>query len=63
MKDLGYHAGYKYAHDFEGGHVSQEYLPEKLRGRKFYAPRGHGYEKTIKERMEYLRSNQEKDTK
>lgn len=63
MKDLGYHAGYKYAHDFEAGHVSQEYLPEKLLGRKFYAPRGHGYEKTIKERMEYLRSNQEKDTK
>ncbi len=63
MKDLGYHAGYKYAHDFEGGHVTQEYLPEKLRGRKFYVPRGHGYEKTIKERMEYLRSNQEKDTK
>lgn len=63
MKDLGYQAGYKYAHDFEAGHVSQEYLPEKLLGRKFYAPRGHGYEKTIKERMEYLRSNEEKDTK
>ena len=61
MKDLGYHAGYKYAHDYEGGHVPQEYLPEKLHGRTFYAPRGHGYEKTIKERMEYLRTLQERD--
>uniref|UniRef100_A0A831UGK1 Replication-associated recombination protein A n=1 Tax=Geobacter metallireducens TaxID=28232 RepID=A0A831UGK1_GEOME len=61
MKDLGYHAGYKYAHDHEGGYVFQEYLPEKLRGRTFYAPRGHGYEKTIRERMDYLRTIQEKD--
>ncbi|ABB31181.1 AAA ATPase central domain protein [Geobacter metallireducens RCH3] len=61
MKDLGYHAGYKYAHDYEGGHVSQEYLPEQLRGKTFYAPRGHGYEKTIKERMEYLRTLQERN--
>ncbi|GLI37095.1 replication-associated recombination protein A [Geobacter hydrogenophilus] len=61
MKDLGYHAGYKYAHDYEGGHISQEYLPEKLQGKTFYAPRGHGYEKTIKERMEYLRTLQERN--
>jgi putative ATPase len=61
MKDLGYHAGYKYAHDYEEGHVSQEYLPEKLRGKTYYAPRGHGYEKTIKERMEYLRNRRERD--
>ena len=59
MKDLGYHAGYKYAHDYEGGHVSQEYLPEKLRGRTFYAPRGHGYEKTINERMEWLKGKRD----
>ncbi|MSM40865.1 MAG: AAA family ATPase [Geobacter sp.] len=58
MKELGYHKGYKYAHDFAEGYASQEYLPEKLQGRTFYAPQGHGYEKTIKERMAYLRQLQ-----
>lgn len=55
MKELGYHQGYQYAHDFEGGYVQQEYLPEKLRGKKFYQPKGHGYEKSIVERMEWLK--------
>jgi putative ATPase len=54
MKEMGYHAGYQYAHDFSGGYVQQDYLPEKLQGRKFYAPKGHGYEKNIIERMEWL---------
>lgn len=55
MKDLGYHKGYKYAHDYQEGYVEQEYLPERLKGKKFYRPAGHGYEKYIIERMEYLR--------
>ncbi len=61
MKDLGYHKGYKYAHDFEEGFVEQEYLPERLRGKKFYRPAGHGYEKYINERMEFLRKKKAKD--
>lgn len=56
MKELGYHQGYQYAHDFEKGYVQQEYLPEKLKGKKFYAPTGHGYEKNIVERMEWLKN-------
>ncbi|MBI3541009.1 MAG: replication-associated recombination protein A [Deltaproteobacteria bacterium] len=36
MKELGYGKGYKYPHDYEGGKVQQDYLPEKLRGRKYY---------------------------
>ena len=55
MKELGYHKGYRYAHDYEEGYVAQEHLPEKLKGRKFYDPAGHGYEKTIKERLEWLK--------
>jgi putative ATPase len=55
MKELGYHKGYKYAHDYQEGYVAQQYLPDELRGSKFYDPAGHGYEKTIKERMEWLR--------
>ena len=60
MKELGYHQGYQYAHDFEGGYVQQEYLPEKLKGRKFYAPKGHGYEKSIVERMEWVKKLEKK---
>ena len=55
MKEMGYHQGYQYAHDFSGGYVQQEYLPEKLKGRKFYAPKGHGYEKNILERMGWVK--------
>ena len=55
MKELGYSKGYQYAHDYAEGYVAQEYLPDKLAGRKFYDPAGHGYEKTIKERMEWLK--------
>lgn len=60
MKEMGYHKGYQYAHDYEGGYVQQEYLPEKLKGKKFYAPKGHGYEKNILERMEWVRKTGKK---
>jgi len=55
MKELGYHKGYQYDHDTEKGFSGQECLPEKLAGRKFYEPKGHGYEKNILERMEWLK--------
>jgi putative ATPase len=60
MKELGYHEGYRYAHDYDEGYVAQDYLPEQLQGRKFYAPAGHGYEKSIRERMEWLKGKGEK---
>jgi putative ATPase len=51
MKDLGYGAGYRYDHA-EGGHAAgQEYLPEVLRGAKWYEPADAGYEKTLAERL------------
>ena len=59
MKDLGYHKGYRYAHDYAEGFVEQEYLPESLRGAKFYDPAGHGYEKTILDRMEWIKEKKE----
>ncbi|MEI6208580.1 MAG: replication-associated recombination protein A [Desulfuromonadales bacterium] len=55
MKELGYHKGYKYDHDYETGYSGQECLPDKLADRKFYEPKGHGYEKSIVERMEWLK--------
>src|SRR5438034_3979073 len=51
MKELGYGAGYKYAHDYDGAYVPQEYLPEVLRGARWYEPTEAGYEKTVKERI------------
>ena len=59
MKEQGYGKGYQYAHDYEDGYAGQECLPEKLAGRKFYEPAGHGYEKSIVERMEWLKSKKQ----
>jgi putative ATPase len=53
MKDLGYGAGYKYAHDSDQAYIPQEYLPDALRGAKWYEPTEFGHEKTVKERMEW----------
>jgi len=53
MEELGYGAGYKYAHAHEHAYVPQDYLPEPLRGAKWYEPSEMGYEKTVKERMDW----------
>lgn len=52
-KALGKGVGYKYAHDYEGGHVQQDYLPVK---KKYYAPKEIGFEKKIRQRMEELKN-------
>ncbi len=51
MKELGYAEGYKYAHDYEGAHAEQEYLPERLRGHVYYRPTDRGLEAEIKKRL------------
>jgi putative ATPase len=53
MHELGYGAGYQYAHDHEGAYVAQDYLPEVLRGARWYEPTESGYEKAVKERVEW----------
>ena len=53
MKELGYGAGYQYAHEHEHAYVPQEYLPETLRGQKWYRPTEFGYERAVAERMEF----------
>jgi putative ATPase len=51
MKHLGYGRDYRYDHA-EGGHAAgQEYLPDALRGAKWYEPGDAGYEKTLAERL------------
>jgi len=53
MKDLGYGKGYKYAHNYENGFVSQEYLPDPIRGTVFYRPTERGFESEIKKRIRF----------
>ncbi len=53
MKDLGYGAGYRYAHDAPTGYIPQEYLPERIRQEEYYRPGEIGFEKRIRERMEW----------
>ena len=53
MRELGYGADYRYAHDTAEGYTPQEYLPESLRGAQWYRPTEFGYEKTVKERIEW----------
>jgi putative ATPase len=55
QKGLGLGRGYQYPHDFEGHYVAAEYLPEALRGQRYYQPSASGYEKTIAERLALLR--------
>ena len=38
MRSMGYGRDYRYAHDYEGGTVEQQHLPDELRGRTFYEP-------------------------
>lgn len=51
MKDWGYAQGYRYAHDYEGGFVELECLPDALAGTQFYEPGDRGYEAKVAARM------------
>ena len=47
-------SGYKYPHDYPGAFVKQQYLPDKIKDKKYYQPKDIGYEKNIKEIYERL---------
>jgi len=51
MKRMGYGKDYRYAHSFEGHFVEQDYLPEKLRGRRYYQPSDQGAEREAAARI------------
>ncbi len=55
MKDLGYGDGYLYDHDTEEGFSGQNYFPQDMPRRAFYRPGEHGFERDIRERLEYWR--------
>jgi putative ATPase len=51
MKQHGIGVGYRYPHDYEGGDVEQQYLPDELTDRRYYLPTDQGYEATLANRM------------
>ena len=54
MKELGYAKDYKYAHAFEGNFIDQEFLPDSLKGCKFYEPGQNARENEIRKRLQQL---------
>ena len=51
MKDLGYGKEYKYANSFEGNFVDQQFLPEKIKNKRFYTPQNNQSELKILDRL------------
>ena len=51
-KHLGHGRGYKYAHDYAGGFVPQQYLPDNVKDRVYYQPSDAGFEQEIARRLE-----------
>jgi putative ATPase len=58
-KSLGHGRGYAYPHDDPAGWVPQQYLPESVRGRRYYEPSDHGAEAKVKERLRRLAGDPE----
>lgn len=51
---------YLYPHDYPGAYVYQEYLPKKLKGKKYYRPKTIGYEKNIKSYYDFIENMKKK---
>ena len=55
MADMGYHEGYKYAHDYEGHYVKQQYLPDGLEGTRLWTAADNPQEAKMAARLAALR--------
>jgi putative ATPase len=53
-KQLGYGEGYKYAHEGPTGWQAMEFLPPELAGKKFFEPTDRGFEKTMKQYLDWM---------
>ena len=51
MRDQDYGKDYKYTHDYDGGFIPTQNLPENLRGRRYYQPSERGYEAEVSDRL------------
>lgn len=60
MKELGYGAGYQYAHDVPEAYIPQSYLPDALDGATFYEPGPFGFERDIAKRLAWWAERRER---
>src|SRR5437016_7444631 len=60
MKGMGYSGGYRYPHNFSGNYVPEEYLPDELRGARYYEPSSSGEEAEIRERLRKWREEKKR---
>ena len=56
MKELDYGKNYKYAHNYEGNYVEQQFLPDEIKAKTFYEPQENPTERKIKEGMNLKRN-------
>ena len=57
MEELGYHEGYRYSHDFPNHFVKQQYMPDELKGHRFWQPQGSPQEQKMLDWMHKLWGN------
>jgi putative ATPase len=57
MKDLGYGKEYKYAHDYQGNFIEDNFLPKELKSTKIYIPQPNSRENEFLERLKLLWKN------
>lgn len=61
MADLGYHKGYKYAHDYENNFVNQQFMPDEVKANRIWHPQSNPQESRMKEQMLMLWGDRFKD--
>lgn len=61
MEELGYHKGYKYAHDYENNFVEQQFLPDGLTSQRIWHAQSNAQEDKLRERMVLLWKERYKD--
>ena len=60
MKDLGYGDGYQYDHNTDEGFSGQDYFPEEMARGNFYQPADRGFERDVKNRLDYWQKLRER---
>jgi putative ATPase len=62
MKELGYHKGYRYDHDWPDAHSGQDFFPDEFAGDRrpeFYQPNERGFEREVIKRLEFWANRRE----
>jgi putative ATPase len=54
MKNIGYGKGYQYSHDYENNFAHQEFLPDEIKGTKFYDPGNNARENELRNYLKAL---------